>query len=65
MNHRDAVGLKAIRLEHELSQEKVARETGLSLSTIRSIEGGSRRCSAETAEKIAGLFGVDVADLWT
>ena len=57
-------GLRAIRLEHGYAQERVARQTGLSTSTIRAIEGGSRRCSRETAEKIAGLFGVDVADLW-
>ena len=57
-------GLKALRQAHGWSQEHIARQASVSLSTVRLIEGGSRRCSPDTAAKIAALFGVEVELLW-
>lgn len=57
-------GLKALRLARSWTQDHVAREGQVSLSTIRAVEGGSRRIAPDTAARIAALFAVPVEFLW-
>lgn len=51
--------LKALRAEKKLSQEEVARQSGIAQSYYGMIEVGSRGLPVPTAKKIAGVLGFD------
>lgn len=55
--------LKQFRELAGLTQEDLARETDLSVSTIRSIENNRRSASIDTLYKLAEVLGVTVNDL--
>lgn len=53
--------VRAARLRAGLSQERLAAQTGVCLSTIRWAEKGI--ASERTLALIAGVLGVDIAEL--
>ena len=55
--------LKYYRSLHDLSQAALAKELGLSASTISMYEVGQREPDFETEEKIADYFNVDLNTL--
>lgn len=56
-------GLRDARLARELSQEELAKRSGISRLTIHSLEWGDRRCRPGTAKKLlAGLSTVSKAE---
>ena len=56
--------LKLARLEQGLSQWGVAKETGISQSTISLYEQGYRDPKPEHKEMLAKLYGKKVGELW-
>lgn len=52
-----------LRTKKRLTQRGLAREVGLSASTISSLEKGARQPSFEVADLLAGFFGVTLAEL--
>ena len=50
--------LKKIRLNHQLSQVKLAHESGVSLPTIQNIEAGKANPTIEVIEKLLHVFGL-------
>src|SRR4051794_33936654 len=57
--------LRRLRLERGLSQEALARQAGVSVSTLSSFENGWRpACHSERAVDIARVLAVPVADLF-
>jgi transcriptional regulator with XRE-family HTH domain len=56
--------LRRLRKEKKLSQAKLAALADLDPSTVNQIETGTRRANMRTLEKIAGVLGVEVADLF-
>lgn len=57
--------IREYREEHNLTQEDLAVETGVSRQTINAIETGKYNPSLELALRIARLFDVAVEDLFT
>ena len=55
--------IKHWRLERALSQEKVARLSNISVSSLRKYENGERRPKIETLMRIAEVLDVDASDL--
>lgn len=51
--------LTELRLQHGMSRYEVARQTGLTLTTITNIESGRVVPSSSTRRKIAELFGAN------
>lgn len=51
---------KALRLEHELSQQALATQLGLSKSSVNMYERGEREPGLDTLESIADYFNVDM-----
>lgn len=56
--------LKLARLEVGKSQWGVAKETGISQSTISLYEQGYKDPKPEHKEKLARLYGKEVEELW-
>lgn len=56
--------LRIERFLRRLSQERVAREAGLTQSTFSRIETGKREAKAEEKAAIAEALGLTAADLW-
>ncbi|MBL8798004.1 MAG: helix-turn-helix transcriptional regulator [Planctomycetia bacterium] len=56
-----AARLKALRLEAQLSQQKLADESGLAVNTIRQFEYGRREPGFETLCKLAAGLGVSLS----
>jgi transcriptional regulator with XRE-family HTH domain len=56
--------LKTLRNEKQLTQEELAKITGLSTSFISSLERGINAPSFETLERIAKALGVSVRALF-
>lgn len=48
-----------------ISQEMLAEKTGLSLSLIRRIERKAANPTLSNLEKIAGVLGIDIVDLFS
>lgn len=55
--------LKQLRLEANLTQEKLSIATGLSQTYISGIETGHRNPSIKTLDKIAKALGVSISDI--
>ena len=56
--------LKKLRLSKGLTQEELAKETGLAKSSISMYESGRRKPSFEVLEAFADFFNVDMNTLW-
>jgi putative transcriptional regulator len=54
---REKIDIKALRLRLGLTQEDVARQLGLALSTVAKWEQGVTRPSRLAYEKIESVFG--------
>lgn len=52
-----------MRIERDWTQQKLATESGMSLSTIRHIEHSRKNPRMDSLQKIANAFGVDVREL--
>lgn len=59
-----ATQMKFRRKQMGISQEELALQTGLSLSLIRGIERQAANPTLSSLEKIAGAFGISVAELF-
>ncbi|MEK7581119.1 MAG: helix-turn-helix transcriptional regulator [Patescibacteria group bacterium] len=57
--------LRQLRQDRKLSQEGVALEAGLDLTTINEIEMGSRNPSLLTIAKISKALGVKIKDVFS
>jgi transcriptional regulator with XRE-family HTH domain len=55
--------IKSLRLESELSQEKLGEITGLDRTYISGIERGVRNPSIKNIEKLAKAFNVRISEL--
>jgi len=56
--------LRKLRREKKLSQAKLAALADLDPSTVNQLETGTRRANMRTLEKLAGVLGVEVGDLF-
>ena len=56
--------LKTLRIEKQLTQEQLAKLTGLSTSFISSMERGINAPSFETLESLAKALDVPIRDLF-
>jgi len=56
--------LKVYRAKHDLTQEELAIEVGVSRQTINAIETGKYNPSLELALELTAYFGVRVEDLF-
>lgn len=68
-NYKEALacvveGMRDARNKARLSIRKLAEVTGLSVSTIRDIENGSKMPKADTLKKIADACGVSVLEIY-
>ena len=52
--------LKKYRLEHNLTQEEIAKELGVSIATYNALENGHTNVYTTTVDKIANLLCTDV-----
>ncbi len=57
--------LKDLRLSKNLSQDQVAKSIGVSRPTYVAIENGKSELSLDQAQKLAGIFGLDLNELAT
>ena len=60
---RELAGLRRARESASLTQEELAKRSGVGRATIAGLEAGSRRARPGTVEKLAGAIGVDPGDL--
>lgn len=65
MSLQNNIGLaiRALRAQRNVSQEKLALETGIGRRYMSDIENGRRNVSLETLEKLAGFFEMDASEL--
>jgi len=59
----DGKVLRRLRRERALSQQDVARITGMAQATLSDLEGGKRGARASTLRKLAEALGVEPKDL--
>ncbi len=55
--------LRGLRATARLSQEELARKSGVGLASIKGYENGENVMSLENAAKLANAFDVAVSDL--
>ena len=55
--------IRALRAQRNVSQEKLALETGIGRRYMSDIENGRRNVSLETIEKLAGFFEISASEL--
>ena len=53
-----------LREARGLTQREIARAVGISSATLSRIEAGCRQPSAAIAQKLAGIFGFEVEELF-
>lgn len=58
-----AANLRAVRLQHDLSQEGLAELADLHRTYVGSVERGERNISLMNVERLANALGVDPRDL--
>ena len=65
MSLQNNIGLaiRALRAQKNVSQEKLALETGIGRRYMSDIENGRRNVSLETIEKLAGFFEIKASEL--
>jgi len=59
----ELVGLRRERLKKLLSPMDLAKQSGVSANTIRSIEAGSHPVRLSTARRLVEALGVSIAEL--
>lgn len=59
------IELKLLRIKHQLTQQELAKELGVSCATYNLIESGQRKGSIEVWTKIQQLFNISDADVWS
>lgn len=59
-----AIGLKAMRHKHGLTQRQLGNDLGLSLHYISAIEEGARRGSPKLQDRLVKYFGCRFEDLF-
>ncbi len=57
--------LQRIREERGLSVEELARKSGISVTTIRVMERGTREVSENTIAKLAKPLGLTFEEVWS
>ncbi len=62
---RFGIQVRRLRKERGLSQEEFALLCGLHRTYVGSIERGEKTVTIETANKLAGALGTDLAELFT
>jgi transcriptional regulator with XRE-family HTH domain len=56
--------IKKLRKQHKLSQEQLAQKAGITYSTLIKLESGANKNpTIETAQRLAGAFGVGLDEL--
>lgn len=65
MSLQNNIGLaiRALRAQKNISQEKLANETGIGRRYMSDVENGRRNVSLETLEKLSGFFNISVSEL--
>ena len=63
MTENLATHVKNRRKQAGISQEELARKTGISLTLIRDIERRSANPTLSSLERLAGAFGISVVEL--
>jgi transcriptional regulator with XRE-family HTH domain len=58
-----ALNIRTIRTKSTLSQTQLAKKAGLTARYISRIENDPQNLTIETMQKIAGVLGVEIADL--
>lgn len=61
---RQLLRLREIRERGSLTQQELAKESGVGRATIASLEAGYRRAQPKTARRLAAALGVDPAELY-
>jgi len=56
--------LQRIREERGLSVEELAEKSGISATTIRTVERGAREARGDTVAKLAKPLGLTFDDVW-
>ena len=56
--------LKKLRVDHDFTQEDVAKKLGIATPSYSLIERGIRHGSPKTWEKIQKLYGIPDAKMW-
>ena len=56
--------LRRIREERGFTVEELAEKSGISATTIRAVEGGSREARGDTVAKLARPLGLTFDDVW-
>ena len=65
VRHLLSENIKRLRKQRGLSQLKLANELGMAITFINDIENCKKWVSPETLAKLAGFFGVPVAELFS
>lgn len=55
--------LRKLRREHNLTQQNIADEVGIDITTYNRYEKDSKLIQLDLLEKIAGVFGMTLSDL--
>jgi predicted RNase H-like HicB family nuclease len=61
---RPLLRLRELREKSALTQQELAKRSGVGRATIAGLEAGHRRAQSETARKLAEALGVEPADLY-
>jgi len=56
--------IKFLRIQHDLSQEKLAEHVGLSREHISCIERGKNLASIDSLYKISKFFNIEIKDFF-
>jgi predicted RNase H-like HicB family nuclease/lambda repressor-like predicted transcriptional regulator len=62
---RQLLQLREIRERGSLTQQELAKKSGVGRATIASLEAGYRRAQPKTARRLAAALGVDPAELYS
>lgn len=65
MSGQIGVELQRIREERGLSVEELAEKSGVSATTIRVMERGTREVSGDTVAKLARPLGLTFEEVWS
>jgi HTH-type transcriptional regulator/antitoxin HipB len=52
--------LRALRKQHQMTQQELARQSGVSYSFINEVENGKRSIQLDVLNRVADLFGYTV-----
>ena len=56
--------LRRIREQHGLAVEELSERSGISATTIRAVERGTREARGDTVAKLARPLGLTFDDVW-